>query len=86
VAHWDPFVRGKQMHTIAIVLGFERNSTVWNCLIDMDGKCGSMESSRKVFDTTICRDQVSWDTIISSYVRFGLCEVALDIRNEGFHC
>lgn len=72
-------VRGKQMHTIAIVLGFERNATVWNCLIDMYGKCGNMESSRKVFDTTICRDQVSWNTIISSYVRFGLCEVALEM-------
>jgi pentatricopeptide repeat protein len=72
-------VRGKQMHTIATVLGFERNSTVWNCLIDMYGKCGSMESSRKVFDTTVCRDQVSWNTIISSCVRFGLCVAALDM-------
>ncbi|TVU28417.1 hypothetical protein EJB05_19934, partial [Eragrostis curvula] len=72
-------VRGKQMHTIATVLGFERNATVCNCLIDLYGKCGSMDSSRRVFDTTICRDQVSWNTIISSYVRFGLCEEALDM-------
>ncbi|GJM86768.1 hypothetical protein PR202_ga02658 [Eleusine coracana subsp. coracana] len=81
-------VRGKQMHAIASVLGFERNATVWNCLIDMYGKCGNMESSRRVFDTAICRDQVSWNTIISSYVRFGLCEVALDMivqmQDSGF--
>jgi pentatricopeptide repeat protein len=72
-------VRGKQMHTMAVVLGFERNATVWNCLIDMYGKCGSMESCRRVFDTTISRDQVSWNTIISSYVRLGLCKEALEM-------
>lgn len=67
------------MHTMAVVLGFERNATVWNCLIDMYGKCGSMESCRRVFDTTISRDQVSWNTIISSYVRLGLCKEALEM-------
>jgi pentatricopeptide repeat protein len=72
-------VRGKQMHTIAVVLGFGRNATVWNCLIDMYGKCGSMESCRRVFDTAISRDQVSWNTIISSYVRLGLCEEVLEM-------
>ncbi|CAD6249584.1 unnamed protein product [Miscanthus lutarioriparius] len=72
-------VRGKQMHTMAVVLGFERNATVWNCLIDIYGKCGSMESCKRVFDTTISRDQVSWNTIISSYVRLGFCEEALEM-------
>jgi len=72
-------VRGKQMHTMAVVLGFGRNATVWNCLIDMYGKCGSMESCRRVFDTAISRDQVSWNTIISSYVRLGLCEEVLEM-------
>ncbi|CAL5019450.1 unnamed protein product [Urochloa decumbens] len=72
-------VRGKQMHAMAVVLGFGMNATVWNCLIDMYGKCGTMESCRRVFDTMISRDQVSWNTIISSYIRLGLCEEALDM-------
>ncbi|OEL20106.1 Pentatricopeptide repeat-containing protein, partial [Dichanthelium oligosanthes] len=82
-------VRGKQMHTMVAVLGFERNATVWNCLIDMYGKCSGMESCRRVFDTMISRDQVSWNTIISSYVRLGLCEQALDMivqmQESGFN-
>ncbi|RLN09290.1 putative pentatricopeptide repeat-containing protein [Panicum miliaceum] len=72
-------VRGKQMHAMAVVLGFGMNATVWNCLIDMYGKCGSMESCKGVFDTMIGRDQVSWNTIVSRYVRLGLCEEALDM-------
>ncbi|CAN6274535.1 unnamed protein product [Urochloa humidicola] len=72
-------VRGKQMHAIAVVLGFGMNAAVWNCLIDMYGKCGSMESCRRVFDTMIGRDQVSWNTIISSFVRLRLCEEAIDM-------
>lgn len=72
-------VRGKQMHAMGVVLGFGMNSTVWNCIIDMYRKCGSMESSSKVFDTMIGRDQVSWNTIISSYVRLGFFEEALDM-------
>ncbi|KAL6911453.1 hypothetical protein ACP4OV_000258 [Aristida adscensionis] len=79
-------VRGKQVHTMAIVLGFERNATVWNCLIDMYGKCGDMSSCRRVFDTTVIRDQVSWNTIISSYVHFGLCEEALDMIVQMQEC
>nr|CAB3447861.1 unnamed protein product [Digitaria exilis] len=72
-------VRGKQIHAMAVVLGFGMNATVWNCLIDMYSKCGSMVGCRRVFDTMISRDQVSWNTIISSYVRLRLCEEALDM-------
>ena len=39
-------VLGKQLHALAVALGFERNTTVWNCLIDMYGKCGDMDSCR----------------------------------------
>lgn len=74
--------RGKQLHALAVALGFVRNTTVWNCLIDMYGKCGDMDSCTVVFETMIDRDQVSWNTIISSYVRLGLCEEALDIVLE----
>ncbi|VAI60579.1 pentatricopeptide repeat-containing protein At2g13600-like [Triticum dicoccoides] len=79
-------VRGKQLHALAVALGFERNTTVWNCLIDMYGKCGDMDSCRAVFDTMVDRDQVSWNTIISSYVRLGLCEEALDMVIQMQQC
>jgi pentatricopeptide repeat protein len=72
-------VRGKQVHALAVSLGFERSATVWNCLIDMYGKCGDMGNCRSVFETMVDRDQVSWNTIIASYVRLGLCEEALDM-------
>uniref|UniRef100_J3LGU8 Pentatricopeptide repeat-containing protein n=2 Tax=Oryza brachyantha TaxID=4533 RepID=J3LGU8_ORYBR len=72
-------VHGKQLHALAVVLGFERNVTAWNCVIDMYGKCGDVDSCRMVFETMIGRDQVSWNSIISSYARLGLCEEALDM-------
>uniref|UniRef100_A0A0E0NKN3 Pentatricopeptide repeat-containing protein n=1 Tax=Oryza rufipogon TaxID=4529 RepID=A0A0E0NKN3_ORYRU len=72
-------VHGKQLHGLAVVLGFDRNATVWNCLMDMYGKCGDIDSCKMVFETMIGRDQVSWNTLISSYARVGLCEEALDM-------
>ncbi|WVZ73765.1 hypothetical protein U9M48_022041 [Paspalum notatum var. saurae] len=72
-------VQGKQVHTMAAVLGFESNARVQNCLIDMYGKCGNMESCRRMYDTAISRDQVSWNTIISSYVRLGFYQEALEM-------
>ncbi|KAG8072290.1 hypothetical protein GUJ93_ZPchr0006g44934 [Zizania palustris] len=81
-------VHGKQLHALAIVLGFERNANVWNCLIDMYGKCGDIDSCSMVFEKMIDRDQVSWNTIISSYARLALGEEALgmivQMQESGF--
>ncbi|KAG8059510.1 hypothetical protein GUJ93_ZPchr0002g26671 [Zizania palustris] len=77
---------GKQLHVLAVVLGFERNATVGNCLIDMYGKCGDIGSCSMVFEMMIVRDQVSWNTIISSYASFGLCKEALDMIVQMQEC
>ncbi|KAG2661362.1 hypothetical protein PVAP13_1KG501700 [Panicum virgatum] len=71
-------VRGKQMHAMAVVLGFGMNATVWNCLIDMYGKSGNMELARLVFGRMDERNYVSWDALLSGYVENGLVDSALD--------
>lgn len=41
---------------------------VKNALIDMYGKCGSLEDARKVFDDAKCdNDVISWTTMIGAY-------------------
>ncbi|KAJ1280931.1 hypothetical protein BS78_04G269900 [Paspalum vaginatum] len=81
-------VQGKQVHTMAAVLGFESNARVQNCLIDMYGKCGSMESCRRMYDTAISRDQESGFAIDRFTLGSGLaaCAHLADIDSgRAFH-
>ncbi|KAH7289741.1 hypothetical protein KP509_30G017300 [Ceratopteris richardii] len=42
-----------------------------NSLIDMYGKCGKLEDAHYVFDRMLNRDVVSWNSLISVYVKHG---------------
>ncbi|XXG82221.1 hypothetical protein AAC387_Pa10g0213 [Persea americana] len=42
---------------------------VSNCLIDMYGKCGCANISRRVFDRMLGRDVVSWSPMLNGYTR-----------------
>ncbi|ONK78173.1 uncharacterized protein A4U43_C02F15270 [Asparagus officinalis] len=60
---------------------------VENSLIDMYAKCGSIENSKKLFDTTSNRKNlVSWTTIITAFATHGMVKQALqlfeDMKNE----
>ncbi|KAF0932554.1 hypothetical protein E2562_010436 [Oryza meyeriana var. granulata] len=67
-------VHGKQLHALAVVLGFERNPTVWNCLMDMYGKCGDIDGCRMVFEMMIGRDQGS--ALVDMYGKCSNMELA----------
>eukprot|EP01018_Ginkgo_biloba_P012014 Gb_13369 [translate_table: standard] len=64
--------QGKQVHAHILRDRFELNFFVWNALVDMYAKCGSLESARRTFDKMLERDVVSWNAIISGYARHGI--------------
>ncbi|KAJ7561029.1 hypothetical protein O6H91_03G011000 [Diphasiastrum complanatum] len=70
---------GKQTHSQLRECGFESDIFVGSCLIDMYGKCRSIEDARTVFDSIRTHDTVCWNAIISSYVNCGHARKALGL-------
>ncbi|XP_042482426.1 pentatricopeptide repeat-containing protein At4g13650-like isoform X2 [Macadamia integrifolia] len=60
---------GMQVQCFIIKVGFASSLFIYNSLIDFYASCGYMDLSRKVFDNMSTRDLVSWNTLISGYVR-----------------
>ncbi|KAF5197990.1 LRR receptor-like serine/threonine-protein kinase HSL2 [Thalictrum thalictroides] len=73
---------GKQVHSQAIVSFALSEIQVENSLIDMYGKCSSLEEANMIFSNQVYRDTISWTTMISSYVQNGLYEESLKLFLE----
>ncbi|KAK1264145.1 Pentatricopeptide repeat-containing protein [Acorus gramineus] len=58
---------GKQIHAHAIKKFFASDIEVWNALISMYAKAGSVETARSVFSGMVDRDVVSWNAMIGGY-------------------
>lgn len=51
-------------------------------LIDMYGKCGQVDTARRLFDQIDRRDVVAWSAMISGYSQVNRCREALDLFKE----
>eukprot|EP01018_Ginkgo_biloba_P029526 Gb_22656 [translate_table: standard] len=67
---------GTQIHNQIIKTGYESNVFVCSALVDLYGKCGSVEDARKVFDR-MPKNTVSWNAMISGFAQNGQGEEAL---------
>ncbi|XP_074331789.1 pentatricopeptide repeat-containing protein At5g40410, mitochondrial-like [Apium graveolens] len=63
---------GKEIHQYVIRHGLNLGNFVWNALIDMYGRCGAIEKSRRLFDMIPEKDVVSWNVLIAVYGMHGL--------------
>lgn len=73
---------GQLVHRNAVKLGFSKNGFVLNSLIDMYAKCGDIMKAHKIFHKIKSRDSISWNSILSGYVRHGLIVDALHVFSE----
>ncbi|KAL6220461.1 hypothetical protein ACLB2K_008217 [Fragaria x ananassa] len=55
---------GKEIHGYIMRTGLVSNEVVWSALLDMYGKCGSIEEARRVFDKMVNRDVVTWTVMM----------------------
>eukprot|EP01018_Ginkgo_biloba_P018582 Gb_16828 [translate_table: standard] len=62
---------GEHVHTHIIKAKFESDVFVGSALVDMYGKCGTVEEARRVFDKMPERNLVSWNAIIVAYAQHG---------------
>eukprot|EP01018_Ginkgo_biloba_P003188 Gb_16072 [translate_table: standard] len=74
--------QGMEIHEEIIRTGFQSNVFVWNALIDMYAKCGSIDHARSLFDKMHERDTVSWNAIIGGYAVHGYGEEALKLFEQ----
>ncbi|KAJ7551279.1 hypothetical protein O6H91_06G008200 [Diphasiastrum complanatum] len=70
---------GKHIHSLIEAGKLQTDLTIGNALISMYAKCGSVENARKVFDSMIERDVISWNTMIAAYGQHGYGEEALQL-------
>eukprot|EP01018_Ginkgo_biloba_P023512 Gb_17382 [translate_table: standard] len=68
---------GKEVHAYMHMSGLEQNVFLGTKLVSMFGVCGSLVDARIVFDNIIKRNVFIWNSMISGYVRNGLCKEAL---------
>ncbi|KAJ8766929.1 hypothetical protein K2173_011747 [Erythroxylum novogranatense] len=80
-SHMATLENGRQLHCMAIKIGYFSNVFVSGSLVDMYGKCGCIEDAEVIFKDLASRDTVSWNIIISGYSQHGKGEKAL----EAFH-
>jgi pentatricopeptide repeat protein len=80
--------QGNQIHGRVIKTGHTSETEVENALISLYGKCGSIEDAKMKFSEMSNRNEVSWNTIITSCSQHGRGLEALDLfnemKNEGF--
>lgn len=62
---------GKRLHAILESKGLEKDIIMDTALVDMYGKCGSLENAQGIFDGMQERNTVSWTALISAYAQHG---------------
>eukprot|EP01018_Ginkgo_biloba_P004259 Gb_29466 [translate_table: standard] len=70
---------GKRVHLHIVQTGFEPDIFLWNKLVILYTKCGSLLDAIQVFKEMPERDVVSWTAIIAGYAQHGHGEKALQV-------
>ncbi|KAL5545858.1 hypothetical protein UlMin_005545 [Ulmus minor] len=68
---------GKQMHCLALKVGFDLDIYVGSNVADMYSKCGVLVDACKCFEEMPCKDEVLWTAMIDGFAKNGEFEAAL---------
>ncbi|KAG6403556.1 hypothetical protein SASPL_135781 [Salvia splendens] len=73
---------GRLAHGLAVKACVDDNIFVGSALVDMYGKCGSIEDCERVFFALPRRNLVCWNTLIGGYAHQGRADMALGMFRE----
>ena len=76
---------GEAVHRDLVRLGFANDGFVLNALVDMYAKCGDIVKARRIFDKIDCKDSISWNSMLTGYIRHGLIAEALHTFHSMVH-
>ncbi|KAL5974245.1 hypothetical protein ACLOJK_030909 [Asimina triloba] len=77
-------VLGQQVHSRTIKVGFDRDVSVGNALVDMYVKCctGSVEESVRIFRGICLPNVISWTSLICGFAQYGYSREAFQALAE----
>lgn len=67
------------LHCWIILYGFGSNLALSNSMVNMYGRCGSIDDARSLFESMDYRDIVSWNSLLSAYSKIGGIEEILQL-------
>lgn len=73
---------GRSVHALAVRACVEGNIFVGSSLVDMYGKCGSIDEAECAFNEMSERNSVTWNAMMSSYAHQGKADMALAFFKE----
>ncbi|GFP83747.1 putative pentatricopeptide repeat-containing protein at5g09950 [Phtheirospermum japonicum] len=70
---------GEQTHCESVKSGLDRDVSVSNTLLSLYGKCGEIDYCETIFSRMGERDEVSWNSMISGYIKSERLVEAMDL-------
>ncbi|XP_057811950.1 pentatricopeptide repeat-containing protein At4g37170-like [Salvia miltiorrhiza] len=77
---------GKEIHGRIIRTGLDSDAVVSSALLDVYGKCGSLNEARYIFDRVQGKDIVLWTSMIDRYFGDGRWEDGLSLFSDFLRC
>lgn len=74
--------QGEQLHAQIAERGLVAHSLLGTCLVDMYAKLGKVEDARRVFDSLVTKNVVTWTAMITGYADNERCREALFLYDE----
>lgn len=74
--------QGRSVHALAVKACVDRNVFVGSALVDMYGKCGSIEDAECAFDEMPSRNLITWNAMVGGYTHQGHANMALALFEE----
>lgn len=73
---------GRSVHAVAVKACIDRDVFVGSALVDMYGKCGSLEDCESAFDEMPERNVITWNALIGGYAHQGYADMALALYED----
>lgn len=73
---------GRSVHALAVKACMEVDIFVGTALVDMYGKCGSIEDAERAFHEMPERNMVTWNAMIGGYTHQGHADMAIRLFEE----
>ncbi|XP_059297651.1 pentatricopeptide repeat-containing protein At5g59600 [Lycium ferocissimum] len=75
-------MRGKEIHSYAVVMGIEKDIYVRSALIDMYAKCGFICEAKHLFSETRERNTVTWNSMIFGCANHGYSSETIGLFDQ----
>ncbi|PHU06696.1 Pentatricopeptide repeat-containing protein [Capsicum chinense] len=81
-AQSNDLILGMEIHQYVIENGIEVDISVFNSIIALYSKCGSLDYARELFEEMGERDEITYGTMISGYMNYGFVDKAVNLFRE----